>query len=134
MKQARYSLWPEDPAVSRRRSQARLIAISFVAGIGFTALWPFALTYVGGWVVPTQIATPAAQVAKAHMPGAPAITAQFETLSQRLRQHAAVEHAAPPVRENAEDGASDIAAPRTTVADVPLPIPRPPDVEEVSRE
>ena len=137
MKQAPYSLWPEGQVVSRRRFQVELIAVSIVAGIGCTALSPYAYSYFGSLVGPMAVERPALQLADANFPAmlAPTVAAQFETLLQKAKEYGAVEQFSTPARERAGNaaGRDAVSPPRAVVADIPLPIPRPPDVEEVSR-
>lgn len=132
-----YSLWPEDQVVSRRHFQTKLIAVSFVAGIGCTALSPFAYSYFGSLVGPMAVERPVLQLADANFPTmpAPTVAAQFETLLQKAKEYAAVEQFSTRAREQAINAAGrDAVSPsRALLADIPLPISRPLDVEEVSR-
>ena len=137
MKQAPYSLWPEGQVVSLRRFQVELIAVSFVAVAGCRALSPYVYSYFGSLVGPMAIEQPALQQADAKFPTmpAPTVAAQLETLLQKAKEYGAVQQFSTPARERAGNAARrDVALPpRAVVADIPLPIPRPPDVEEVSR-
>jgi hypothetical protein len=131
LKKAPYSLWPEDQSVTRRRWQAKLIAASFVAGMGFGALAPFAISYFGGLVE-----SPAArQFIENRTPvgPAPAIAAQFEALSRKDKQDGNMARlAASASGQRVEIVAARPPSTQQTV-DIPLPIQRPPDIEEFSK-
>lgn len=133
MTRASYSLWPEDRFGGSRRSPAKLIIFAFIAGGAVAILAPLAVSYYAGLVEPAVAVASSGGVARVEQPPMPSpqITARFQPLMQRERLSAGGTALQPPNQATTspqpgvwEDNAT---------ADVPLPTPRPPNIDETSK-
>jgi hypothetical protein len=131
MTRASYSLWPEDRFGGARRSPAKLIIFAFIAGGAVAILAPLAVSYYAGLVEPEVAGSGGVALVEQPPMPSPQITARFQPLMQRERLSAGRTALQPPIQATVspQPGVGE----DNTTADVPLPTPRPPNIDETSK-